>query len=215
MPLHVRSRYREPLSRWRPSHHGTTKSSALPHLPDTRKSTVAPQSSVPARHWFPATPPHPASFFVTEYDFTIQRPAPSFPRIPRLPCAEKRKRLKPLEVLRSARHGAQRPPEPPCNPLASHRCLTYLPPARGARLPAVCRLLPLPARPSCARLPLPTSALHTLRPYRTDCFATIRFQPRTTPGIQPLRHEGGRLASGGEPMTDALVFVQQWLSSYD
>lgn len=31
------------------------------------------------------------------------------------------------------------------------------------------------------------------RTTRVSCFATIRFQSRATPGIQPLRHEAGRL----------------------
>lgn len=76
----------------------------------------------------------------------------------------------------------------------SHRVITsrrylsrpsYLPPARDAPLPAVC-LLPLPARPSCPRPPLPTSNLSHSPPvpHRPDTREKASQQRTSEPSLR-------------------------------
>lgn len=130
----------------------------------------------------PYFPPQLASFFLADHHVAIQKPP------------ERHLTLYCTQIIAGRLPPASRPPNPPLRPSVAPRTAPATRTVESHRS-SLCEPPTLVIDPACLFL---RAASHALRPYRTDCFATIRFQPRTTPELQPLRHEGGRLESGGE-----------------
>lgn len=95
--------------------------------------------------------------------------------LPAFRAREPRSRARPFRPSPSLRNPTARRLRPfaPAAPRASRHCFPPVPllplvlPARDTPLPAACRLLPLPAHPSCPRRLFLRAASHVLRPCRT------------------------------------------------